>query len=94
VREFINWGMTPSYVRKERTEAAVSLSSAPTCEEGKDWSCVARNAAHVQTLDTSNAESRVMLSNAVVKIGWAGSTASTAPNGPAQASAQPRADNH
>jgi ribosomal protein L40E len=78
--------------RRER-ERDVALQRARWCEEGKDWSCVARNAAHVQTLDTSNAESRVMLSNAVVKIGWAGSTASTAPNGPAQASAQPRADN-
>jgi ribosomal protein L37E len=79
-------------IRRER-ERDAALQRARWCEEGKDWSCVARNAAHVQALDTSNAESRVMLSNAVIKIGWAGSTASTAPNRPAQASARPRADN-
>ncbi len=79
-------------IRRER-ERDAALQRARWCEEGKDWPCVARNAAHVQALDTSNAESRVMLSNAVIKIGWAGSAASTAPNGPAQASARPRADN-
>jgi hypothetical protein len=79
-------------IRRER-ERDAALQRARWCEEGKDWSCVARNAAHVQALDTSNAESRVMLSNAVIKIGWAGSTASAAPNRPTQASAQPRADN-
>ena len=78
--------------RRER-ERDAALQRARWCEEGKDWSCVARNAAHVQTLDTSNAESRVMLSDAVIKISWAGSPASTAPNGPAQVSPQPRADN-
>jgi hypothetical protein len=79
-------------IRRER-ERDAALRRARWCEEGKDWSCVARNAAHVQALDTSNAESRVMLSNAVIKIGWAGSTASTASNRSAQASARPRADN-
>ena len=79
-------------IRRER-ERDAALQRARWCEEGKDWSCVARNAAHVQALDTSNAESRVMLSNAVIKIGWAGGKASTSPNGPAPGSAQPRADN-
>jgi hypothetical protein len=78
--------------RRER-ERDAALQRARWCEEGKDWPCVARNAAHVQALDTSNAESRVMLSNAVIKIGWTGSTASTAPNGLAQDSARTRADN-
>jgi hypothetical protein len=78
--------------RRER-ERDATLQAARWCEEGKDWSCVARNAAHVQTLDTGNVESRVMLSNAVVKLGWGGSASSNAPNGPALASARPRAAN-
>jgi ribosomal protein L40E len=76
-----------------RLRRAHESSPYPSIQEEVVPPCVARNAAHVQALDTSNAESRVMLSNAVVKIGWAGGKASTAPNGPAQASAQPRADN-
>jgi hypothetical protein len=79
-------------IRRER-ERDAALQRARWCEEGKDWSCVARNAAHVQTLDTGNAESRILLSNAVIKIGGAGGAISTAPNGPAQASARPGADN-
>jgi hypothetical protein len=78
-------------IRREG-ERDAALQRARWCEEGKDWSCMARNAAHVQTLDTGNAESRLMLSNAVIKIGRSGSASSTAPYDPAPASARPRAD--
>ncbi len=78
--------------RRER-ERDASLQRARWCEEGKDWSCVAQNAAHVQTLDTGNVESRVMLSNAVIKLGSAGRASSNTPNSPALASMRPRSDN-
>jgi ribosomal protein L40E len=78
-------------IRREG-ERDAALQRARWCEEGKDWSCVARNAAHAQTLDTGNAESRLMLSNAVIEIGRAGRASSTAPHDSAEASARPRSD--
>jgi ribosomal protein L37E len=74
-------------VRRER-ERDVTLQDARWCEEGKDWSCVARYAAHVQALDAGNAESHVMLARAIGENGGARSKPSL-PSGPAQVLTRP-----
>jgi hypothetical protein len=82
------WG---DLIRRER-ERDVALQDARLCEEGKDWPCVARYAAHVQTLDTGNADSQVMLAHAIGQIGTTRTAPSPLPNGPAQASVPPGGD--
>jgi ribosomal protein L40E len=82
------WG---ALVRRER-ERDVTLQDARWCEEGKDWSCMARYAAHVQALDTGNAESHVMLERAIDEIGRGRSAQSRALNVPAQVVTRPSGD--
>lgn len=66
--------------RRER-ERDAALQRAHWCEEGKDWTCMAQNAARAQSIDTGNAESHVMLSLATTRLRWAtvSNSASAAP---------------
>jgi ribosomal protein L37E len=82
------WG---NLVRRER-ERDVALQDARWCEEGKDWPCVARYAAHVQALDAGNAESHVLLAHAIGQIGGARTAPSPVPNGLAQVLTRPSGD--
>ncbi|MDR5753931.1 MULTISPECIES: hypothetical protein [unclassified Caballeronia] len=59
--------------RRER-ERDAALQRARYCEAGKDWSCMAQNAAHAKDLDSGNAQSQVMLSMATSQLRWARST--------------------
>lgn len=77
--------------RRER-ERDAALQRARYCEAGKDWSCMAQNAAHAKDLDSGSAQSQVMLSMATSQLRWTRSTrpapsrsAASAPAGPAGA---------
>jgi hypothetical protein len=60
-------------IRRER-ERDAALQRARYCETGKDWSCMAQNAAHAKDLDSGSAQSQVMLSMATSQLRWAKST--------------------
>ncbi|SAL25314.1 hypothetical protein [Caballeronia telluris] len=60
-------------IRRER-ERDAALQRARYCEAGKDWSCMAQNAAHAKDLDSGSAQSQVMLSMATSQLRWARNT--------------------
>jgi hypothetical protein len=62
-------------IRRERDRDA-ALQRARYCEAGKDWSCMALNAAHAKDLDAGSAQSQIMLANATSQLRWARSTRS------------------